>query len=285
MLGLIDLVVGFGWLLVPNGFLLERHNEAASKLPADWLRPLAAESRIAFHAQDAWPMALYLPPSPVAGESVPPDPSDRVPDEPAHSGERSAGPATVSARPRVVLFAPYYLATDGLVPVSRMPVDVAEYYFHALLEARLDQARRSEASDLGVVMARRAEQSMADVPAPHRLTAYSEAAADYGAHLLSIANEISRLAERHAAKGSSLCHLIEHPASLFGLWRRSFASASYPGRYPRIDPDDPVARTWVASRSALTAEDKRFIAARILRSHWTGDPAQDFDWLCEPVSG
>lgn len=277
-----DLVVAFAWLFGANGALIERHVDAAPGLPSAWLRPVAARSRIVFHPHRDWPMAFYVAPD--RGGDLPS--GDRLGGD-RLAGDRGAGAAPVgraaasAEAPRVFLFAPYYLAADGLVAAADMPVDVAEYYFHALLETRFDYEMHRRTSSFAASVARRAAELMADVPQAHRSTAYLEAAADFGAHLLSIANEISRLARRQAAAGKDICRLVDHPASLFGLWRRSFTSGTYPGRYPPPeDPNGAAGRPWATTARGLTDSDKRIIVRDLLASDWSGDPARDFAWLC-----
>ncbi|MCP3963228.1 MAG: hypothetical protein GY719_35760 [bacterium] len=251
MIDTAELIVAFAWTLGANGFLIT--GNAPEDLPARWLEPVAEHTWVAFHDRDDWAMAFYLPDelAPAGGESKP---------------------------GRVVLYAPYYLAPDGLRDTGDMPVDVAEHYFHALLESAI------KGSAYAASVSPRAHELMLDVPESRRLQAYLAAAGDFGAHALSIANELHRAARRQAAAGKDLCELIDHPATLFGSWRRSFAHGLYHGRYlPPATPEN-AASEWATSRVALEEEDKLRFTRDVLGSSWTGDPARDFTEMCGSVA-
>ncbi len=258
-----QLVLAFAWTFGANGFLIERQLGAAEALPASRLIEVAEDTRVVFHARNDWAMAFYLPAM-----------EDRSP-----AAIASGGPPrqVVAPSSRLYLYAPYYLAPGGLLPLSRMPVDVAEYYFHALLGAALDR-RRSGDSSYSAWTAERAAELMADVPEEQRLDVYAAALSDFGAHLLSVHNEISRAAQRQAARGRDVCRLLESPASLFGLWRRSLEGGSYFGSYQVVEGSGgPRA---ARSRQALAGSDKRRFLAEVLGVTWSGDPAADFAGLC-----
>ena len=258
MIALVDVLVALAWTFGANGHLVERPAGASDSWPAAWLEPVADRARIVFHDREDWAMAFYLPPEPT----------------PAEGGAGDAG----SDAPRLVLYAPYYLATDGLAAPRDMPVDVAEYYFHALLELALDLEPAVDEA-WGARVERRAEKLMAEVPAVQRRSAYLSALADFGAHVLSIANEIDRVARRRRAAGGDVCRLLGSPASLFGMWRRSFEGAAYRGRY-LLPAEEGSSPRWATSRLALERRDKDALARLILGVEWSGDPARDFAWLC-----
>ncbi len=244
-----QLVLAVAWTFGANGFLIESQLAGANALPAAHLLPVAGHARIVFHDRPDWAMAFYLPAA---------DP-DSAPD------------------PRLFLYAPYYLAPGGLVAASGMPVDVAEYYLHAVVEASLDLERAAGSSYWRWTRAR-AGELMAEVTEPQQLAAYIAALADFGAHLLSIRNEIWRAAERQAASGRDLCRHLDRPASLFGLWRRSLGESSYFGTY-RMPGEDGTSRQ-SRSRQPLAPADKARFLTEVLGIAWTGDPAADFAELC-----
>ncbi len=176
---------------------------------------------------------------------------------------------------RLFLHAPYYLAPSGLAAPSRMPVDVAEYYFHALLEASLD-LDRAAGSRYATWTRQRASELMADVPEAQRPDSYLGALSDFGAHLLSMRNEVWRLAKRQAAAGRDVCRHLDSPASLFGLWRQSIEQGAYFGSY-YLPAGGGVPSQ---SRRPLTRSDKARFLTEILGVVWAGDPATDFAGLC-----
>ncbi len=236
------MVLAFAWIFGANGFLIERQLDGVEALPSAWLDPVADRASIVFHAREDWAMAFYV------------------------------APEAEAAGPRIALFAPYYLAPGGLVAASRMPVDVAEYCFHALIEATLDLE-----SDRAWIEERAAEL-MTDVPRAQRAAAYAAALADFGAHLLAIRNELSRVAERQAATGRDLCQLLDQPASLFGLWRRSLTGGRYAGGF--FAPEADGTPRWAESRQALERADKDRFLAEIFGVAWSGEPREDFEALC-----
>ncbi len=257
MFPVAEMVLAFAWTFGANGFLIERQLSGVDTLPLAWLEPVVRRTDVTFHARPDWAMAYYLPTGPaVSGVRV------------GKTGHQLA------ARSRLALYAPYYLAPDGLVGVSGMPVDVAEYYFHALIEAALDHDRDSA---YGEWTTERATELMTEVPEPHRRSAYASALADFGAHLLSIRNEISRLAERRDVDGD-LCRLISVPASLFGLWRRSVEDGAYAGGYFAAEGAGPP--RWITTQQALERADKERFLAEIFGVTWSGDPRLDFRAVC-----
>ena len=88
---------------------LERHLDESARrghLPVAFARELEDDVGISLHFRSDHAIAAYLP---------------------AFGGEPE----------RLALYAPFYLRGLDLVPVVDMPVDVSEYYFHALLLAHL----------------------------------------------------------------------------------------------------------------------------------------------------
>ncbi len=255
----VEMVLAFAWTFGANGFLIERQLTGVEALPAAWLEPVAERASIVFHAREDWAMAFYV--------------------APRASSATLAGapgmPPVEAAGPHLALYAPYYLAPGGLVAASRMPVDVAEYYFHALLEAALELERGSAYADW---IEERAAELMTGTPEEQRATAYAAALADFGAHLLAIRNEIARAAERQAAAGRDLCRHLDQPASLFGLWRRSLTGGRYAGGYFASDGEGPP--RWTTSRQALERSDKDRFLVELFGVDWSGDPREDFEAVC-----
>ena len=201
----------------------------------------------------------------------------------------SAGLSTGEATsPRLFLYAPYYLRAGGLREAPEMSVDVAEYYFHALLEARFDLVEGRGGSAYGSYVVARSANLLADVPESQRGAAYLDAVADFGAHVLSLVQEILRIESRHrpsgARPGSEVCRLLDHPASLFALWRTSLQHGAFVGQFEaeRVSAGEADDDRWVISRHPLAWRDKENFLREVFGRAWTGDPAQDFAWLCFP---
>lgn len=271
MISVAEVVLAFAWVFGANGFLIDRQLAAAEALPAAWARPVAERAQVVFHGREDWAMAFYVP-GRVSGSSA-----GLVPGSSLAAGQ--GRPRLDTGPPRIALFAPYYLAPEGLVAASEMPVDVAEYYFHTLIEAALDLALERDASASSARwMGERSARLLTGVPEAQRLSAYTSALADFGAHLLSIRNEVERAAARQAASGRDLCRLLDRPASLFGLWRQSIASGSYTGGY--LTSEAGAASRWARSRQALDRSDKDRFLAEVLGVAWSGDPRSDFESMC-----
>lgn len=254
--------------LGPNGAELGaalRPPAVAPWLPVERLAALAAELWLVEHRHADWRMAFFLPPAtPVAELGVAVLATDRGPSR-LLPGLRL---------PRLFLYRPFYRREGVLQPVGAMPVDVAEHLFAALLDAWLERAVDDcHGRGLGARLRRRAEATMADVPAAFRGEAYRRALVDFGAGALSVANEIARSDRRRRARGSSdLCRLIDRPGTLFGAWRGVFAGA-WPGRWRGPDGER-------ISRGVLTAEDRRWLLREALGVAWNGDPRHDFAAMC-----
>ncbi len=185
-------------------------------------------------------------------------------------------PAAGTMPPRLRLYAPHYLRGVELRPVLDLTVDLAEPLFDALLESRLERELALPQSDLAAELRRRAEATMVDVPARHRLAAYLDAQASFGAHVLAVANELDRSEARRRATGGSLCRVLDRPLPLVQLWERMLAGdGPYPGAYVDRGPHGETSVRF--SRSTLTREDKRLLLERILRAPWTGAIAHDLE--------
>jgi len=173
---------------------------------------------------------------------------------------------------RLALYGPYYLNGLALRPVDDMPVDVCESYFYALLDAYLRRQVGLPRSWLGHELQRRAELTMVDVPRAHRVEAYLDAQASFGAHLLAVANELDRIDRRRHERGRSLCRVLDRPLPLVELWESILGAAPYFGAYFEGSPLGDEAVHW--SRSTLTAADKRFLLDSVLHTHWSDRSAR-----------
>ena len=222
-MGAAGLLVTVLALVGPNGYLLLPSlapAEVRASLPADVFLPLASRLWIVYHERPEWPMALYLP---AADE-----PADLSLPLVAADAERLLPGLRV---PRLFLYAPYYRPA---VPAADMPLDVAQYFFGALLEALLDLA---PPPDLDARAAGRGREG------------YVSALTAFGAHALSAAIEVRRSLARQRAAGKDPCRIVDHPATLFGLWHRIFTTEEYRGQVrvagepPRWVPGPPRGRT------------------------------------------
>ncbi len=186
----------------------------------------------------------------------------------------AASTSAVSA-PQIYLFAPYFLSTDGLADLASLPVDVAEYYLHALLDARLDLEQSGSDQAWQQWVKERADLLMADVPESQRRSAYLAAVSDFGAHILSLANEVVRLQHRQRLQGRDVCRSVGHPASLFGLWERSFAVGAFAGHY-----STPQGSSSLAWTGLLERRDKIALVRHVLGLEWSGTAGIDFSMFC-----
>lgn len=205
---------------------------------------------LVFHRQPDWRKAFYLP----AGA-------------PALPGERGLPGLEV---PRLYLYKPYYLPQGGRLPdFGSLAVDTASAYFEALLERQFER-RLGDAAFAARAQAR-ADQLFAEVPESDRLAVYGGALAEFGGHLMSIANELSRAKRR----GIQLCPGEKTPP-LLAHWRRAF-EAPFAGSYTPAGSFEAK-----LTEKTLEREDKNLAARELLgRSHWQGDPVADLG-VCHP---
>lgn len=189
--------------------------------------------------------------------------------------------------------APAHGARD-FSPRHRWPLDVAEYLFHSLVEAWLEEQRRA-ASDFHGLARQRAAILMAAAPTEVQLSAYLRAVADYSSQLLAVAHEIERTRRRWQQQGRDPCDLLKPEIPLMRLWQRLSGMAQFRGRYLRGKPVESTAATvapggeaaaaewawqWVGTTGALQAVDKELINRFLFDGRWTGDPMLDFADLC-----
>jgi len=273
MTGLGGLLLIAAGIFGPDGFAVHRQLLAAPAValtPAvDSLLAAADGSWVVWHRNRSWGRAFYSPPQ------------DRVA---LLAVASAAGPVERLLPglelPRLFLYAPTYRPGGTVAALSEQAVDVAEYYFHALIELYLDQQLRQPRSWFRRLAEHRGAELMAEVPPASRLQAYADAAGAFAAHLLSIAHEIARADRRAGARGEDLCALLDPPRTLFELWQRSVRSGSYHGRYLRSPDPGGGSAPVSTSRRGLAEADKRQILDQLFQSRWTGDPAHDFAHLC-----
>ncbi len=271
-----ELVISLAWVLAPDGQLIARQLEASSAIPSAWVEPVVEQAVIVFHNREDWAMAFFVAST---GSGATPADDAQVDDQVDGHGNGHVDGQGVSAdlkhSPRIYLFAPYYLAGDGLVDLPSMPVDVAEYYFHALIDARLGLEPSGIDPAWQEWLVGRADLLMADVPGMLRLAAYRAAVTDFGAHILSIVNELERLQRRGRASGRDVCRFVRNPASLFGLWERSFDIGAFAGHYPT--PEDVPD---FDGSGFLARRDKITFVRDVLGVEWIGDATLDFADFC-----
>lgn len=273
--GLAGVLLAIAAAIGPNGHLVEAQLADAGGLPVDVLRRPAGGWWVVFHHQRDWAPAFYSEPDAdiaVLGAAA------------AASGTPIHRLLPGLGLPRLFLYAPHYLEGGRLRRLEAMAVDVAEGYFHALLEAALNapEARGdSGILDFRRAAGRRADELMAEVPAGQRLDAYLSAVRDFASHLLSIANEVRRADRRSRERGSDLCAFLDPPRTLFALWERSLRETVYRGRY-RATPETGTAGNpaWRTTRRGLEAVDKARVLTELLGGRWRGDAARDFPGLC-----
>ncbi|MEL7058880.1 MAG: hypothetical protein AAGN46_02520 [Acidobacteriota bacterium] len=162
----------------------------------------------------------------------------------------------------------YFAATGALVPLDALPLDAADYWLAALLEARLDPARQRTA-EWGDRLETGAAALLQAVPESQRATIYRRLLADIGAWMLATQLEVGRLAQRH---GPRLCSLMQREVALFGLWRRQFEALPFTVAWRRTDGSD----AWTPPPGAAERE----LVLDLLDAEWTGVPADDFSWAC-----
>ena len=287
--------------LVPTAHALDHQLAIAAErqalAPLGALRPLAAELWLVPHRLDGGPRAVFLPADSEA-------PTGRWP--------------WSAAVPRLLLHGP----THGLDPSTPhgaptpwrdLAVDTAEGLAFALVEAWLDPARSDAELDRWIHA--RAAVLMVEVPEASREIAFRAALADFAAHLVSIANEVYRAADRAAVRGVDACDWLTTGIPLFRLWRQGLEVGAYPGRYPAprepasvatgpaattsaattsesasTEPSSPGpvvggGTVWRTTRAVLAREDKQALVERWAPGAWSGDPASDFRDLCHRIDG
>ncbi len=228
-------------------------------LPVDAFLTLTPLLWVVFHEVPELPMAAYQ-----EGASAP--------DLALHflaADPKTERPLPRLRVPRLFLYAPYYRRGAQLDAAGDMPLDVAQHFFSALIEALFDLAPPAGVDQ-------RAAEHGAALPATARRTAYVSAAAEFGSHALSVATELSRSLERQRTAGKDPCRLVDHPATLFGLWRRVFTTNEYRGQYPA---DDSGRRRWVQG-PPLSPGDREHFARQVLGGSWSGDVRRDFALDC-----
>lgn len=255
----LTLVSSFG----PNGWVLLAHldpPEVRPRMPVDVFVELAPRLWVVLHEDPDRTMAFYDPPA-EAGSAL-----WRLASSSSSSSERLLPGLRV---PRIFLFTPYYRPEGRPRTVLDMPVDVAQYFFTALIEAFLD-LRPPPGMDT------RSEQYGRGIPPAERRGAYASALSQFGADVLAVAGELRRSLARQRAAGKDPCPVVDHPNTLFVHWGRVFTSVEYRGMYR---PPGAPPGTWSLG-PPLSADDKRYLADRLFGGFWTGDVRRDFELDC-----
>lgn len=253
------LLLVLGLQIGPDGWQVGGVLAGSELAPVRALAPVAAGLWLVHHEVDAAPMAFYLPAQP-----LPPTVTLWA----GADGDEGVDLPRL-ALPRLVLYAPYYRPPP---PLRDLAVDTAEYLLRALLEARLDPERRPSDDPYLQVARRRAEALVVDLPPADRLPAYLAAAADFGAHVVGVANELGRAARRRAAAGRAPCPRSD--GTLFARWPGIFAGGQF---RPHVGGEGSAAR-W--SVHALERQDQELLLREVLDAAWSGDLAVDLPGLC-----
>ncbi len=281
--------------------LLRRAAEPPAALPLDFARSLGSRLALVWHQNPGAPMAYALPWAAISSSDAAADqrkdgsPNIRQPADFAPLPEGSSHPGSLFLHVS-------YLGSNGRMrPFRDLPVDAAEQLLHALLDVYLaglwPPSQAAPLDGVGQSLQQRAEILLPDLPAWAQREAYLAALGDFGAHILSIANEVERL---FARRGSRLCAAVDLRHTLFGLWTRSFRDGRYAGRYyqpaatragdpeppesPAGGPSLPTTGYWVEA-APLTPDDKRLVVEAILGAAWQGDARADLAARhCSPSS-
>lgn len=294
MSGVVTVALALMGLLTPDGLLLARRLQGSDDLPP---LPVTALQATASRLQlDPTPMPSGIavayrgapsrsakPSSSLWGRRLAYD-ARWLQDEPTDLEVESPG-GDAAAR-RLVL-----------VPRHRLGLDVAEYLFHGLTVAWLEEQRWQERPGLDsrfMALARqRADLLMPEVPAEARLSCYLGAMADFASQLLAIAHEVDRTRRRWQLQGRDVCELRQADIPLLRLWQQVFQVAQFRGSYlaPAEDVDGTAPpqsgaqgsppRRWRQSRG-LAAEDKTLMVEHLFAGHWSGVAVDDFAELCQP---
>ena len=258
------------WGLGPDGPALAEELRSLQNpplvLPVGGLAETAETLWLVPHEEEEWVFAYYASPQ---------DPATGLLFDKSEEGE----PAP--AVPRLVLRSSYLEWRGGL---GNLPVDLSEYLYNALLDARLETAAASD-TEYGKWVDRRAERLFGEVPADYRRQAYLNAVRDFGSHLLSIAHEIRRSATRAEARGLLPCVLLERKVPLLKLWEQSVQKGHYTGKFPRsatsATPQGAAFRIdWQETQKGLEPQDKRIFLEKVLGVYWKGSMKRDFAELC-----
>ncbi len=261
--GLAELLVAVFLAIGPNGYRIHQQladSQVREALPVAALQAVAPRLWIVVHQHPEWPMAFYAPSG--YGTQIP---------ESVRELPRLLPDLDV---PRLFLYGPSYQPEGRMVAVEAMPVDVAEYYFRALLEAFFDLELAASAPGYRAILDERAAR-MRSVPPEYRREAYAAALVEFGAHALAVGNELWRGIRRRRATGEEPCPGIDHPVALFGLWGTIFGAGRYRGGYYLRD-----AGRWVTSAETLERHDKELFGRHVFGSHWSGNVREDFARFC-----
>ncbi len=268
----------------PNGHLLTNalaEPALAQALPVGGFTDLDEDLWLVFHQSEDWPLAFFAGREQGVGDLVA---------QPGLAGERLLPGLWV---PRLLLDRSTYAAAaptlvsdpkpvlgSRLRPISSLAVDEADALFHALFlrELGLRLGRDPELRQRAVVLA---EERMEEVPPPQRLPTFLAMLADFGAHAMTVAQQILRSHGR-AAAADGLCAALDGEVALFRMWGRVFGDGPYFGSYWLAGEEGRPARL---TAQPLSSRDKAFFASEIFGGFWSGEAKRDFAWVCPRLSG
>lgn len=261
---LLTLVANFGpnggWVLLPH---LDPP-EVRRRLPVEAFLDLAPRLWVVHHEVRDQMMAFYSPAEGEEGSEV------TVAAWRLVSADSRTERLLPDLRvPRIFLYAPYYRPEGRPLSALEMPLDVAQYFFSALIEASLDLAPPPGLGE-------RAEEYGRGIPAAERRGAYVSALSQFGSDLLSAAGELRRSLARLRAAGKDPCRAVDFPGTLFAHWDRMFTSVEYRGLYR---PAGAPPGTWTLG-PPLAPADKAFLLDDLLGGFWAGDVRRDFELDC-----
>ncbi|MCB1036553.1 MAG: hypothetical protein KDD47_22195 [Acidobacteria bacterium] len=177
--------------------------------------------------------------------------------------------------PTLYLHRSTYSENGRLRAFQELTVDSAEGLFNALLLAYFELEVLASDSDLNQELEAAARERLPGVDPRYRVPALVQGLADFGSHLLSVANQLNRLEARGKARGKDLCPLMNHSGTLFGLWEKIFRDGVYLARFYRPAGEGELSGGWRETSVAISREDKEILLRRVLRTTWTGNRQQD----------
>ncbi len=189
--------------------------------------------------------------------------------------EEIADQAPLPKGPTLYLYAPAYAPDGGFRALRDLPVDSAEGLFNALLLAYFELEILPSSSALRQRIFDHAEALLPELAPEYRVRALLQGLADFGSHVLAVANRLNLLEARARASGKNLCPLLDRPGMLFGLWEHIFQEGLYWARYYRSSAVSESAGGWQETSVAISREDKEILIRDIFRSGWKGTRRED----------
>lgn len=234
------------------------------ELPLDFAYRAAGNLRLRFHSQESFKAAHFTP--------FPLRPLEEIPDD-----------SPLPRGPTLYLYGPVYAPEGRLVPMKELAVDSAEGLFNALLLAYFELEILASDSPLRRTIYASSRERLPDLALEHQVPAFVQALSDFGSHVLTVANQLNVLEARSRAEGKDLCHLLERPATLFGLWEGMFQQGRYLARFYRPAAEGELRGGWTETSVAISPEDKKILTREVLRKDWVGTREKDLKHrFCPP---